>query len=78
MNFSRGCQPCANYTPQMDRSGEATFANRHECYSPPGCDGAVSFCDACKTDHHSDGYQTCTGTWHTKHGPCAKCEAARG
>ena len=80
MNFTTGCQPCNHFTPR--ESDSHGFTQRHECYSPDAsgsatCEGVVAFCSNCSTDHHSGGYQTCAGTWHTRSGPCARCEAAQ-
>lgn len=75
------CQPCADYDGQRDGYG---LTNRHECFSPSAdgvrrCVGLVSFCLNCHADHHEDGYQSCTGTWHDGKGKCTHqaCVARR-
>jgi len=65
--FSVGRQPCQNFKAQRESNGYGSWNNVHECYGPWGderaheerCSGTVSFCDNCKSDHHSDGYDTC-------------------
>lgn len=80
MEYEKGCQPCGSYTPRLTEYGSSV----HECYSPRAdgercCEGKVSFCENCRTDHHSGGYQTCAGTWHSRNRSiaCPKCVAAK-
>lgn len=62
-DFKSGQQPCDNYTPKMDGNGYAEWENVHECYcghsKGKNCEGLVSFCLNCHSDHHSNGYQSC-------------------
>ena len=73
--FERGWQPCANYSPHDDMLPGA--GNEHECYcrkNGSSCEGAVSSCRTCGTDHHSGGYESCDGcgeTWAAKEKPHA-------
>lgn len=61
--FNTGVQPCAAFREKM----WTPLGNRHECYGPygpgrdrePRCGRAVSFCEACNTDHHAGGWDTC-------------------
>lgn len=65
--FTEGRQPCANYNGQKTGNEYGSWVNVHECFGPydgrpRGCSGTVSFCDACSTDHHSGGWDTCGRT----------------
>ena len=63
--FTKGKQPCANFKPQREGNGYATWDNLHECFGPfddskrERCGGTVSFCENCLYDHHSNGWDTC-------------------
>jgi hypothetical protein len=65
-SFTRGQQPCDNFTPDEEFYGH----NEHECWccgprargeavQPGDCHGTVSFCRNCHSDHHSEGYDSC-------------------
>lgn len=64
-NFERGRQPCQTFTPADELfpgSGnvhccEWPFEKTPRCHDVSG--GLVSYCTACNSDHHSDGYETC-------------------
>lgn len=62
-NYTIGQQPCNNYIPQMEANEYATWANVHDCYCGHSkgkrCEGTVSFCENCNSDHHSNGYESC-------------------
>lgn len=62
-DFTSGQQPCQNYDPEMTVSGDAIFANVHECFCGHSkglnCEKLVSFCRNCGKDHHEDGYNNC-------------------
>ena len=54
--YSAGEQPCKKFLPdemEMRWWGVAS----HYC---PICGGSRVFCETCKRDHHSMGWQTCT------------------
>jgi hypothetical protein len=64
--FTRGKQPCNNYTPSVD---EFDIPNRHQCWGPyvdgkaqATCESTVSFCEHCCKDHHKHGWETCGGS----------------
>ena len=57
VDFTAGQQPCQDYNPKPDGNGYGTWANEHSCIY---CDSTVSFCLSCHSDHHADGYESCT------------------
>lgn len=68
MTYTKGRQPCDAFDPRMDGNQYATWANVHECFGPydergrnpdAPCPGKVSFCEACHSDHHTGGWDTC-------------------
>jgi len=52
--FKIGEQPCGHFEPLHKYTG--TGENFDTC---PDCDGSLSFCTNCMTDHHSRGLETC-------------------
>lgn len=54
--YKIGVQPCGHFDPS-EEGAAGTGGNVHSCR---GCDGTVSFCTNCLTDHHSGGWQVCT------------------
>ena len=52
--YEIGEQPCGRFVPTDKYAGVG--GNIHSCAR---CDGTVSFCEACLTDHHSRGWETC-------------------
>lgn len=55
-DYEIGKQPCANFSPQFERSASAMWENVHEC---PKCGGNRSFCTTCGMDHHMFGWERC-------------------
>lgn len=67
-NYTDGRQPCDRFDAAMSSNAYAVWPNVHECFGPydargkvPGgsCEGRVSFCGGCRSDHHSGGWDTC-------------------
>ncbi len=68
--YTEGRQPCADFKPHRDGNGYAEWDNVHCCYGPypkdpddqfgsDQCNGTVSFCENCNSDHHAKGWDTC-------------------
>lgn len=65
-SYTVGRQPCSNFAPQIEANAYGAWRNVHECSGPyprgsarDACAGHVSFCEACRCDHHSGGWDTC-------------------
>lgn len=60
-----GEQPCYNFQPGR-HSLLGDYPIPHECYRKDDdgnyCKGKRWFCYNCNSDHHSLGWETCTGT----------------
>ena len=57
--FTVGKQPCTNFLrgdADIAALGEGNRRNLHQC---PVCSGNRAWCDACYTDHHDGGWETC-------------------
>jgi len=64
--FSVGAQPCNTFRGRDELVDRGVRGNRHSCYGPwpqvagvEWCAGLVSFCEACVSDHHQNGWDTC-------------------
>ena len=56
--YAVGSQPCQNLKRQIEANAWGMWDNVHECiYCING--GTVSWCENCRRDHHSGGYETC-------------------
>lgn len=57
-SFSIGEQPCDNFKGAQDGNAHGIWENRHQCMT---CEvGTVSFCENCSSDHHIDGWDSCS------------------
>lgn len=57
--FTVGKQPCQAFLrgdADIAALGEGNRRNLHQC---PKCSGNRAWCDACNTDHHDGGWETC-------------------
>jgi len=52
--YLAGRQPCYKFISFESYYGEPTIN-----YPCPNCSGTVAFCEACREDHHSGGWETC-------------------
>lgn len=70
--FATGRQPCDRFWP-MD--SEFAGPPEHECAMASTCNSTVSFCRACSSDHHANGYESCQRHEHEgRNGlPCEFC-----
>jgi hypothetical protein len=65
MKYEIGHQPCAEFQARDELADRGVYGNVHSCFGPfdgrpqGTCEGTVSFCEACMTDHHSGGWDTC-------------------
>jgi hypothetical protein len=66
--YTEGRQPCDRFDPAMSVNEYAVWPNVHSCFGPyddhgkvhgQSCDGHVSFCVGCRSDHHSGGWDAC-------------------
>jgi hypothetical protein len=57
--FTIGEQPCQHFlrgNADIAALGAGNRRNLHQC---PKCEGNRAWCDACHTDHHDGGWETC-------------------
>lgn len=63
--YEIGRQPCVAFRARDELADRGIRGNVHSCCGPFDgrpqgmCEGTVSFCEACMSDHHSGGWDTC-------------------
>lgn len=70
--YTDGRQPCDRFAARDELADRGVRGNVHECFGPyihdgltlvrdrsASCSGHVSFCEACMSDHHTGGWDTC-------------------